>query len=65
MIIKGNAMGQEMNFDSDKKEDMDGQVGQALKGHIGTAQEIQVDKQGKVASIKEGEENSPALIWLP
>jgi len=56
MVIKGSAMGQEMNFDSDKKEDMDGQMGQALKGHIGTAQEIQVDKQGKVASIKEGED---------
>jgi hypothetical protein len=59
MTIKGNAMGQEMSFDSDKKEDMDGQVGQALKGHIGTTQEIQVDKQGKVASIKEGEEKQP------
>src|SRR6478609_9322017 len=40
MVIKGNAMGQEMSFDSDKKEDMDGQIGQTLKGHIGTAQEI-------------------------
>ena len=56
MTIKGNAMGQEMNFDSDKKEDMDGQIGQAVKGKIGEPQEIQVDKQGKVGSIKEGED---------
>jgi len=59
MTIKGKAMGQEMSFDSDKKEDMDGQIGQAMKGHIGTAQEIQVDKQGKVASIKDGEDKQP------
>jgi hypothetical protein len=59
MTIKGKAMGQEMSFDSDKKEDMDGQIGQAVKGHIGAAQEIQVDKQGKVTAIKEGEDKQP------
>jgi hypothetical protein len=51
MTMKGSGMGQEMSFDSDKKEDMDGQVGQALKDRIGTVQEIQVDKQGKVTGI--------------
>lgn len=56
MTLKGNAMGQEMNFDSDKKEDMDGQIGQTLKDKIGVTQEITVDKQGKVASIAEGED---------
>src|ERR1700712_4691276 len=28
MVIKGNGMGQDMSFDSDKKEDMNGNVGQ-------------------------------------
>ncbi len=56
MTMKGSAMGQEMNFDSDKKEDMDGQIGQALKDKIGTPQEIQVDKQGKVAGTKDAGE---------
>ena len=46
-------MGQEISFDSDKKEDMDGQMGQALKDHIGYAQEYQVDKQGKIPYQKE------------
>ncbi len=53
MLIKGTAMGQEINFDSDKKEDMDGQMGQALKDKIGVEKEISVDKQGKVADIKD------------
>jgi Family of unknown function (DUF6263) len=53
MLIKGSAMGQDINFDSDKKEDMDGQMGQALKGRIGVEKEIMVDKQGKVAGTKD------------
>jgi hypothetical protein len=53
MTIKGSGMGQDMSFDSDKKEDMDGQMGQALKDHIGVAQEIQVNRQGKVTGTKD------------
>lgn len=56
MTIKGTVMGQDMSFDSDKKEDMDGQIGQGVKGQIGAEQEILVDKQGKVTSIKQGED---------
>ncbi|MEP6746942.1 MAG: DUF6263 family protein [Bacteroidota bacterium] len=51
MQIKVSGMGQDVSFDSDKKEDMDGQIGQTLKDHIGTVQEIQVDKQGKVSGL--------------
>lgn len=60
MTMKGSGMGQDMSFDSDKKEDMDGQVGQAVKDKIGAVQEIQVDKQGKVAAIKEAADSKPA-----
>jgi len=56
MTMKGSAMGQDMSFDSDKKDDMDGAVGQTLKGKIGVPQEIQVDKQGKVAGTAETED---------
>ena len=56
MTMKGSAMGQDMSFDSDKKEDMDGAAGQTLKGKIGVPQEIQVDKQGKVAGTAETED---------
>jgi Family of unknown function (DUF6263) len=56
LTMKGSGMGQDMSFDSDKKEDMDGQVGQAVKDKIGAVQEIMVDKQGKVTGIKESED---------
>jgi len=54
MTTKISGMGQDISFDSDKKEDMDGQMGQLLKDQIGATQDIQVDKKGKVAGIKEG-----------
>lgn len=53
MTVKGSGMGQDISFDSDKKEDMDGQVGQALKGKIGTQQEIQVNRQGKISAVND------------
>lgn len=43
-----NMMGQEMNFDSDKKEDMDGQIGSAFKGLINQPKQIKLDNTGKV-----------------
>jgi hypothetical protein len=59
MTIKINGMGQDISFDSDKKEDMDGQMGQALKEQIGAIQEIQVSKQGKVISTKQTADKKP------
>lgn len=52
ITLKSNAMGQDINFDSDKKEDMDGMVGQTMKDRIGKSDEVVVDKQGKVIEIK-------------
>ncbi len=60
MVVKGSMMGQDMNFDSDKKEDMDGQLGQVLKDRIGTAQEIQVDKNGKVTDTRDTSKKASA-----
>jgi hypothetical protein len=53
MILKVNSMGQDMNFDSDKKEDMDGEIGQSLKDKLGVSQDIQVDKRGKVLGLND------------
>ena len=47
-----NAMGQDMKFDSDKKEDMDGQMGQAFKGKIGVPREFTVNKEGIITAVK-------------
>jgi Family of unknown function (DUF6263) len=56
ITMKINGMGQDISFDSDKKDDMDGQLGQALKGQVGAMQEIQVTKQGKIAGTKQAED---------
>lgn len=52
MEIHSSAMGQTLDFDSDKKEDREGEVGKVLSGRLDKAQEIQVDKQGKISSIQ-------------
>lgn len=53
IVLNTAIMGQEMKFDSDKKEDMDGQVGTELKGRINVPQEFSVDKQGKIVEMKD------------
>jgi Family of unknown function (DUF6263) len=60
MVMDGEMMGQSMKFDSDKKEDMDGQIGQMLGASVNKPSEINIDKaDGKVteaagAEKKEG-----------
>jgi hypothetical protein len=52
VLMNMNAMGQDMKFDSDKKEDMDGQMGQAFKGKIGVPREFTVNSEGIVTSLQ-------------
>jgi len=52
ILMNMNAMGQDMKFDSDKKEDLDGQLGQAFKGKIGIAKEFTVNKEGIITALK-------------
>lgn len=52
-----SAMGQEMGFDSDKKEDMEAGKGPDLKKIINHPKEVIMDKTGKVISAKEDETN--------
>ena len=52
ILMNMNAMGQDMQFDSDKKEDMDGQMGQAFKDKIGVPREFTVNKEGVITSLK-------------
>ena len=47
-----NMMGQEINFDSDKKEDMDGQMGTAFKELINQPKQVKLDNTGKVLSAE-------------
>ncbi len=47
-----NAMGQDMSFDSDKKEDMNGEMGKGMKDFIGQPKNVIVDKTGKIVAGK-------------
>ena len=54
VLLNMNVSGQETNFDSDKKEDMDGQMGTAFRDRINKPREFTVNKDGIIASVKEG-----------
>ena len=48
-------MGQEMNFDSEKKEDLDGPLGASVKGLLNNPQKVTVSKTGEVADNANGD----------
>lgn len=50
MKINSKAMGQEVNFDSDKKEDMNGEMGQAVKDQFNPRDE-EITYLGKASTI--------------
>jgi hypothetical protein len=43
-----SAMGQELNFDSDNKDDLSGEMGTALKDYINLPKEVKIDRAGNV-----------------
>ena len=63
-------MGQNINFDSDKKEDMDGQMGSSLKDYINHPNKVIMDKSGniiladKTDSAKKEEAQSPTQMII-
>ena len=52
MKMNMSTMGQEMHFDSDKKEDMDGEMGTKFKGFINHPQPVVMDKSGNIIISK-------------
>ena len=48
-----NGMGQEKTFDSDKKEDMDGEAGAIYKDKVNVAKDIVVTNDGKTITAKD------------
>lgn len=48
IVMDMNVMSQQINFDSDKKEDMDGQMGTGLKAFVNQPKDLQMDNSGKV-----------------
>ncbi len=56
VLLNMDAMGQEMKFDSDKKEDLDGQMGAAYRDKINKPREYMLDNNGVVKEVKTKEE---------
>lgn len=54
------AMGQNVNFDSDKKEDMDGEMGSAFKGLINQPNPVVMDKSGNIIITKKTDTSKEA-----
>ena len=52
MKMKMAAMGTDINFDSDKKEDMDGEYGASFKDIINKPKEVVIDNSGNVLNAK-------------
>ncbi|MEO7800831.1 MAG: DUF6263 family protein [Ginsengibacter sp.] len=50
MAANLTAMGNDMNFDSDKKEDMEGEMGKDVKSMINNPKSVVISKSGKVLS---------------
>lgn len=48
LTLSVSMMGQDMNYDSDKKEDREGQIGQDLNGQVNQTVTFKVDASGKV-----------------
>ena len=44
----GSAMGKDLNFDSDKKEDMDSEIGQAIKDQLNVPKDVELSDHDKV-----------------
>lgn len=60
MKMNMTAMGKEVNFDSDKKEDMESEMGQKLKEKLGVAVEATVNEKGQVKILSEKKEENAA-----
>jgi hypothetical protein len=58
MTTNGSAMGQEMKFDSDKKEDMESETGKLMKDQLNVTKEIEISEMAKV--IKSATKAAPA-----
>lgn len=54
---------QETNFDSDKKEDMDSEIGKSIKGKIGKVKEFSINQDGMITKVntKEAPEENNAM----
>lgn len=59
LTTSGSAMGQEMKFDSDKKEDLETETGKALKDQLNITKEVELNESAKVINAVKKEPKAP------
>ncbi len=59
LTTNGAAMGQEMKFDSEKKEDMESETGKSMKDQLNVTKEIEISENAKV--IKAAKKSASAV----
>ncbi len=68
MKTTANMMGQEMNFDSDKKEDLESPTGKAMGSQINVTKEIELSNEAKVLNSNKAtgtkEESNPMMDMM-
>jgi hypothetical protein len=62
MVMDGEMMGQSMKFDSDKKEDMEGQIGQMMSASVNKPSEISIDKDNGKVTENAAEEKKEGMM---
>ncbi|MDO9373819.1 MAG: DUF6263 family protein [Bacteroidota bacterium] len=60
LSTNGNAMGNSLSFDSDKKEDLESETGKALKDRLNVAQDIELADDAKVINGVKPSTDKPA-----
>jgi hypothetical protein len=60
LATSGSAMGQDYSFDSDKKEDLETEMGKVLKNQINVTKEMEFNTTGKLGTVKKTEGLAPA-----
>lgn len=60
--LKNQAMGQSQDFDSDKKEDMNGQLGQVFKDLVGKSKDAFVSTDGKLVNKPSDNKGTPSAV---
>jgi ACT domain-containing protein len=57
LVFNANAMGQSQSFDSEKQEDMNGEMGKMLEKSIKNKYTVSLDPRGKVSAVKTDDTN--------
>ena len=60
LTTNGSAMGQDMKFDSDKKEDLESETGKALKDQLNVTREVELNDNAKVINAVKKEPKAPS-----